>query len=73
VATDVGGVRGALDDGRSGLLVPPGDARALAVAVTALADDAELRERLTAHGAERTRELTIERQASTVARFLAEG
>jgi glycosyltransferase involved in cell wall biosynthesis len=33
VATDVGEVRAALDDGRAGVLVPPGDASALAAAI----------------------------------------
>ena len=36
VASDVGDVRTVLDDGRAGVLVPPGDARALAVAVDGL-------------------------------------
>lgn len=33
VASDVGDVRAVLDDGRAGILVPPGDARALARAI----------------------------------------
>lgn len=36
VASDVGDVRAVLDNGRAGVLVPPGDARALAVAVDGL-------------------------------------
>jgi glycosyltransferase involved in cell wall biosynthesis len=33
VATDIGGVREIIDDGRTGLIVPPGDADALAAAI----------------------------------------
>ncbi|MCG8462660.1 MAG: glycosyltransferase [Holophagales bacterium] len=46
VATRVGGMPEALDDGESGLLVPAGDAEALADAMGRLAGDAELRRRL---------------------------
>jgi glycosyltransferase involved in cell wall biosynthesis len=42
VATDVGGTREAVDDGVTGLLVPPRDASALATAVRRLLDDPEL-------------------------------
>jgi glycosyltransferase involved in cell wall biosynthesis len=43
VATDVGGVREAIADGESGLLVPPADAGALAHALTRTLDDANWR------------------------------
>ncbi|HEY3324068.1 MAG TPA: glycosyltransferase family 4 protein [Planctomycetota bacterium] len=36
VATDVGGTREVLDDGKTGLIVPPGDVEALTAAVTTL-------------------------------------
>ncbi len=39
VATDAGGTRESVDDGVSGVLVPPGDAPALAAAIAALLDD----------------------------------
>ncbi len=39
VASDVEGVRGFVADGRDGVLVPPGDPRALATAIAALRDD----------------------------------
>jgi glycosyltransferase involved in cell wall biosynthesis len=46
IATNVGGVREAVEDGRNGLLVPPGDAAALAAALQRYLEDGELRERL---------------------------
>jgi glycosyltransferase involved in cell wall biosynthesis len=46
VATSVGGVPQMLDDGVDALLVPPGDPGALVDAVTRLAKDPDLRERL---------------------------
>ena len=46
VATDTGGVREIVDDGVAGLLVPAGDADALAAAVRRVLGDPELRARL---------------------------
>jgi len=46
VATRVGGTPEALVDGENGLLVPPGDAAALALAITRLLDAPELAARL---------------------------
>jgi len=46
VATPVGAVADAIVDGVTGLLVPPGDARALAAALARLAADGEERRRL---------------------------
>jgi glycosyltransferase involved in cell wall biosynthesis len=43
VASDVGGLRELVDDGVTGLLVPPRDARALAAALSSLLEDAERR------------------------------
>jgi glycosyltransferase involved in cell wall biosynthesis len=45
VATRVGGVPEIVDDGKTGLLVPPKDPQALAAALARVADDAEWRER----------------------------
>lgn len=70
VATDVGGVRAALDDGAVGLLVPPGDAAALTTALFQLVDDDRLRSRLVEHGLRLARERTLEREAARVAAFL---
>jgi glycosyltransferase involved in cell wall biosynthesis len=46
VASDVGAVSSAVIDGRTGALVPPGDAHALAGALEFLVDQPDMRERL---------------------------
>ena len=46
LATAVGGVPEVVRDGENGLLVPPGDAAALAVAIRRVVDDPGLRDRL---------------------------
>ena len=51
VATAVGGNTDMIRDGETGLLVPPGDAAALAAAIGRLLDDDALRDRLGAAGA----------------------
>jgi glycosyltransferase involved in cell wall biosynthesis len=53
VSTRVGGVPELVEDGTHGLLVPPGDAGALAEAIGRVLDDAALRERLGAAAAAR--------------------
>jgi len=53
VATSVEGSREIIDDGRTGLLVEPKDARALRVALERLLDDCEFRLRLAGAGRER--------------------
>jgi glycosyltransferase involved in cell wall biosynthesis len=55
VASAVGGIPELVDHGRTGLLVPPGDAPALAAAVTALLADPGAAERMGAAGRERAR------------------
>lgn len=50
VATPVGAVEDIVIDGQTGLLVPPGDVDALAVALTRLVEDPTLRQRLGAAG-----------------------
>ena len=70
VATAVGGVPTALDHGKAGLLVPPGDAVALADAIEHLIDDPELRRRLVAHGLDLVRGLTLEAEGARVAKFV---
>jgi glycosyltransferase involved in cell wall biosynthesis len=56
VASAVGGVPEIVDDGTTGLLVPPGDAGALAAALERLLADPALRSRLGGAGWERVRE-----------------
>jgi len=72
VATDVGGVRVALEDGAAGLLVQPNDSEALAAAVRQLVDDPALRTRIATRGLELVREATIEKQAARVAAFIGD-
>jgi glycosyltransferase involved in cell wall biosynthesis len=72
VATDVGGVRAALEDGAAGLLVQPNNSEALAAAVQQLSDDPALRTRMAARGLELVREATIENQAARVAAFIGD-
>jgi glycosyltransferase involved in cell wall biosynthesis len=61
VATDVGGVREVVLDGETGVLVPPGDAEAVAAATAGLLDDAD---RATAYG-EAARAHVRQRYAAT--------
>ena len=64
VATRVGGMPKALDEGACGLLVPPGDATALANAVEELSDSPDGRNRLARAALARVRELyDVGRQA----------
>jgi len=72
VATDVGGVREVLADGRCGRLVPPGDARALADAVLELAGNAAGRAELARAGLERAKEFDVGRMASRFAEIYEE-
>lgn len=67
VATDVGGVRAALDGGRAGVLVAPHDAGALQAAIERLTDDSELRHTVAGHGLRLARRWTLEREAGRVA------
>ncbi|MDT3679056.1 MAG: glycosyltransferase family 4 protein [Burkholderiaceae bacterium] len=53
IAADVGGIPEVVDDGRTGLLFPAGDAHALARAILRLGADAALRERLARAARER--------------------
>jgi glycosyltransferase involved in cell wall biosynthesis len=48
VSTAVGGVPEVVTDGENGLLVPPGDAEALAIAMRRILEEPGLRERLAA-------------------------
>lgn len=69
VATDVGGVREALGDGSSGILVPPRDVRAAAAAVRRLQNEPELRRELVTAGARAVQEHTLEKQCARILEF----
>jgi glycosyltransferase involved in cell wall biosynthesis len=74
IATDVGGVREAVTDGGTGLIVPPGDEGALASALAALRGDGELRERLGRAARERAeREFTSRRMADSYGPLFSRG
>jgi glycosyltransferase involved in cell wall biosynthesis len=68
VASDVGGVSEAITDGREGLLVPPGDERALAKAIACLLENRVFARDLGAAARERVRafssDQTVEQLAS---------
>jgi glycosyltransferase involved in cell wall biosynthesis len=67
VSSAIGGTEELIDDGRSGVLVPPGDAKALAAALRRVLGDEELRESLAARARERVAAgLTREQMASRV-------
>ena len=68
VTADTPAVREQLADGRSALLVPPGDAAALAGALRRLAADPGLRERIAAAGHERWRGHGAPRAAASALR-----
>jgi glycosyltransferase involved in cell wall biosynthesis len=67
VSSAIGGTDELIEDGRSGLLVPPGEAEALAAALRRLLGDPELGRQLAARARERVEEdLTRERMAARV-------
>jgi phosphatidylinositol alpha-1,6-mannosyltransferase len=57
VATRVGGIPEAVEDGVTGLVVPPGDSDAMRKAVNRLLSDETARRRMAAAGAERARKM----------------
>jgi glycogen synthase len=56
IATSAGGTPEAVSDGRTGVVVPPGDAQALAAAIVAIVDDPPRASRLAAAGQRDVRE-----------------
>jgi glycosyltransferase involved in cell wall biosynthesis len=68
VATAVGGVPEAVGD--AGLLIPAGDSKAAASALTRVAADDSLRQRLVRAGLEQARRHTIEAECRRVAEFI---
>ena len=72
VATAVGGVGEVIEDGRSGVLVPPQDPSALATALEALLRDPGRREAIAAAARQRLEHFTIERAAERFTALYAE-
>jgi glycosyltransferase involved in cell wall biosynthesis len=73
VATDVGGVRQLVKEGRTGLIVPPHDAEAVAAAVRRIVADHRLRSGCIEGGATVAQAATLEDEAGRVARFIVAG
>ena len=73
VATSVGGIPEQIDDGTTGFLVPPGDAKAMAARIRVLLDDDELRKKMGVHGAESARErFDVDKQAMEYLKWFSE-
>ncbi|MHB8185475.1 MAG: glycosyltransferase [Dermatophilaceae bacterium] len=72
VATAQGGPLEIVEDGVSGLLVPPGDDRALAAAVERILDDALLAKSLSTAASQHAHDFSSERTASQFAALLAD-
>lgn len=73
VASAVGGIPEAVSDGETGLLVPPGNAPALAAALESLAQSAELRRRMGVAGRQAYEaRFRIERQAKATLQIYRE-
>ena len=66
VASRLGGIVDIIEHGRSGLLVPPADAAALAAAIQQLIDDPALRERI---GSEARRRVELFAASRVLPRF----
>lgn len=63
VTTPISGIPEAIEDGHSGLMVPPQDARALAAVIERLLDDESLRQRLARGGLERVASFDVRTSA----------
>lgn len=72
VATDVGGNREAVVHGECGYIVPPGDAKALAGALSALLNKDDLRSRMSAAARERAHEFSLDRMLEETRRLYLE-
>lgn len=72
VASDIPGYRAVLEDGVQGVLVPPGDSRALAGALLELIDDGVKRETMSAAALRRAGEFSWERLVEDVEEAYAE-
>lgn len=70
VTTAVGGIPGMVKHEDNGLLVPPGDAAALAAAIERVINDGELRRRLIRNGFAGARKNSREKQAQKIAAII---
>jgi glycosyltransferase involved in cell wall biosynthesis len=69
VASDISGIPELVDDGTSGLLVPPGDPQALAGALRRVHDEPTLRDRIGHGGREKVeREFDVRTNAAELVR-----
>ncbi len=66
VATDVGGVRSVVDDGKTGSLVPPGDASAITRAIDEMFSDSRRRSKMGALGAQSMSRFSLEHLVAEV-------
>ena len=66
VCSDIHGYKGVVQRDRQALLVPPGDRKALAVAISTLLDDPQLRARMAASGLERVQQFSWEQVTARV-------
>ena len=70
VASDLPSIGEVLEDGANALLVPPGDAKALAAAITKLLSEPELARRLAARAFEDVKAYSWDRRAERIEKFL---
>jgi glycosyltransferase involved in cell wall biosynthesis len=72
VASAVGGLKEIVQDGQTGLLVPPGDAAALARAIVTLLTNEPLRQRLAQAALRRAKLFSLERRAHALLQLFSE-
>jgi glycosyltransferase involved in cell wall biosynthesis len=70
VATAVGGLKEIVQEGESGLFVPPGDATALAQALVTLLTNEPLRQRLAQGARRRAEKFSLERRSQELLELL---
>lgn len=71
VATHVGGIPAAIQDGENGLLVPPARPESMAVAVLRVLADGELRRKLVKGGLAHARAHTVEQETARMMQIIA--
>jgi glycosyltransferase involved in cell wall biosynthesis len=72
IASNISRIPELIEDGHSGLLIPPHDAQALADALARMQEDPDLRRRLGRAGRDKiTREYDLRQNATTLAQYFA--